>query len=145
MMYKIIFLLFICLAGEAAFADTQDVNLRLEVFQSLREGVKGVDMENEYVRIGIPFTKGMIKEIKGRPSISVKNSEFQSRTLKKWTDGSVKWALIEFLASVKEGGKAEVVVKEGNGISSDKFLASEKDNVIRIDTEKIKPGLAKFV
>ena len=132
----VIYILILCtvFTHEIVLADVQKLDLPLEVFQALREGVKGVNFENEYVRIGLPFPRGMVKDLQGRAALSVEDREFQSRVLKRWPDGSIKWALIEFLDSVSTGGMERAHLKEGTGVSNGKFLAEDRGGLILIDT-----------
>ncbi len=136
-------LVFLVSGGNAIFAETKGLNLRLETFQALREGIKGTEFKNEYVRVGLPFPEGLVKDLKGRAALSIEGALFQTRTLKRWPDGSVKWALVEFFASVSKGGKAETVVKEGSGISSEEVLASERNNIVLVDTGPLQVEIRK--
>jgi hypothetical protein len=64
---------------------------------------------NEIVRVAVPCARG---EIEANQSVSVIGSDLldvfcQSRILKKWPDGSAKWLLVDFTASVDANGTAE--------------------------------------
>jgi hypothetical protein len=115
----------------------------VEVFQALREGVESVSFENEHVRLGIPFPEGMVKDLNGRAGLAVEQSDFQTRVLKNWPDGSVKWALVEFLASVRKGSKKEKVIRKGNGVSLGRSLATEQHQSIWVDTGPLQVAIKK--
>lgn len=148
MKFKILFVFIIFLSitvfvSTPAPAEEDNLKLKIEVFQALREGVRGVAFDNDYARIGLPFPKGMVKELNGRPSLSVIGAPFQTRTLKKWPDGSVKWGLIEFLTSVSKEKKNEVYVKKGQGVIQNKFIAIDSKDVIAIDTGPLQVEIKK--
>jgi hypothetical protein len=126
-----------CFAGEGR------VNLDIEVFQSIRHGVQGIDFSNGPVRIGLPFPDGMVEEHNGRASLAVEGREYQTRVLKRWPDRSVKWALIEFLASPPKGNSAKVRVVSGSGVSQGRPLAEEKQGHILIDTGPMQAEVRK--
>jgi YetA-like protein len=133
-----LFALFSVLINSAAVAETKGLDLKLEAYQALREGVSGTDFENEHVQIGIPFPEGMMHEIKGRASLAIINKEFQTRVLKKWPDGSIKWAVVDFLSSPGKGRSEEVHLQQGAGLSPGKFLVEEKNRSFWVDTGPMK-------
>lgn len=126
----------LCSAGE-----TPDVSV--EVFQALRDGVKGVSFENDPVRIGLPFPRGMVREVDGKPALAVAGREHQARTLKRWPDGSVKWGLVEFLASPAAGKSETVRVVTGAGVSAGAPLAREVEGRVIVDTGPMQVAVRK--
>lgn len=124
-------------------ADDKGLNLEIEVFQAVRDGVKGIGFSNEYARIGLPFPSGMVKENNGRASLAVEGREYQTRVLKRWPDGSVKWALVEFLASPSKGSSEKVRLIEGPGVSAGVLLAVEKNGVVSVDTGPMQVEIRK--
>lgn len=116
-----------CRAGEPLRID-------VEGFQSLREGVKGVAFEGDMAAVGLPFPQGAVPEVAGRPALAVEDREFQSRTLKRWPDGSVKWGLVKFLASPAAGKSESVRVVAGGGASSGPLLARQHEAGVTVDT-----------
>ena len=68
----------------------------------------GVDRNEEFVRIGIPFAEG---ELPGQTGLAIVNPQgamqpVQAVILKRWNEGSVKWLLLDFTASVPANGSA---------------------------------------
>jgi hypothetical protein len=84
----------------------------------------------EIVRVSIPCARG---DFKADQLLSVCNQDrqvqlCQSRVLKQWPDGSIKWLLIDFAASVSAGGTAE-------------FFLTSADNVpTRVSPVNLKQG-----
>lgn len=143
MMLKLLLsVLLVVLALPCHAADT-GVNIDIEVFQALREGVKGIGFSNEYARIGLPFPVGMVRERNGRAFLTVEGREYQTRVLKQWPDGSVKWALVEFLASPSAGGSEKVRLVSGVGVSAGRFLAEDRQGRIVIDTGPMQVEIKK--
>lgn len=135
--------LFMVCASKLAFPGEDDLQLPVEVFQAIRKGVKSVSFKNEYVKLGIPFPEGVVKDLNGRAGLAVENTDFQTRVLKKWPDGSVKWALVEFLATVNKGNKAKKIIISGTGISSGKNLATDRSQSIWVDTGPLQAEIKK--
>lgn len=130
---------FPCAAGTV----DSGVDLNIEVFQALREGVRGTGSDGGYARIGLPFPKGMVKESNGRASLAVEEMDYQTRVLKRWPDGSVKWALVEFLASPGREKKQTVHLVSGTGVSAGPALAREKEGRIHVDTGPMQVEIRK--
>ena len=68
----------------------------------------GIPRSGEFVRVGVPFGKG---ELSGTGDLSLLSSgdlahPVQVTALKRWKDGSVKWALVDFAATVSAWGEA---------------------------------------
>jgi hypothetical protein len=68
----------------------------------------GVDRDREFVRIGIPFAQG---ELPDQEELAMLNPHgdlqpVQVGTLKRWHDGSIKWLLLDFAASVPADGRS---------------------------------------
>ncbi len=65
------------------------------------EETSGINRHNEPVTVGIPFPKGLLKE---EQRLGLHHSEYgylplQTQTLAKWSDNSIKWALLDFQIS----------------------------------------------
>ena len=97
----------------------------------------GVARESAPATGGIPFKKGQVKNVSelalftrdGRP-VSAQFSELAS-----YGDGSVQWALVDFLTDVPAGGKAEFVVKKGKaGVAARPLKISETGASVIVDT-----------
>jgi len=77
--------------------------IKKELILIERDGSKRTD---EFVRIGIPFPKG---ELSGQTALAVANPQgtlqpVQTTVLKQWPDGSLKWLLLDFSATVPADG-----------------------------------------
>ncbi len=97
------------------------------------------------VSSGVPFAKGAVTDL-GKLSVSVggKKIPAQFRTLAKWDDGSVRWALLDCLVDAPANGKAELVLRDdGAGpapaapvkasVSDDAAVVSTGPMEVRID------------
>lgn len=120
------------------------LDIPLAVHEATREGVAGVERVSEPVTVGVPFPKGLVREKGGVPLLGVKGAEaFQFRTLARWEDGSVRWALADFQADVKaEKWNREHAIVEGAGRSSG-ALASDQGGAITLDTGAISVRIKK--
>ena len=75
----------------------------------------GIDRAHEYVRVAVPWARGemaadaspQLFDQVGRPVFC------QTRVLKQWPDGSVKWLLIDCPVSVPAGGKVVYRLQPG--------------------------------
>ncbi len=85
--------------------------------------------------VGIPFPEGILYEKKGMPQLGLNGTDsYQFRTLAKWSDGSVRWALVDFQTDVEIGRSTNnIKVIRGNGNSYGK-LAHDKGDMIVVDT-----------
>ncbi|KAF0221829.1 MAG: hypothetical protein FD174_160 [Geobacteraceae bacterium] len=113
----------------------EELSVPLEIFQARRNGVKGTAFTDEYVRVGLPFPRGLVREAAGgRALLGVSGAPYQTRVLKRWPDGSVQWALVELLASVPAGKGTTVRVNAGPGKSDGADLATERDGAVLVNT-----------
>lgn len=107
----------------------------------LRAGKKGFDRTAAPVRVGVPLPKGQVFEKSGVPQLTLTGGpkEAQFSTLAKWSDGSVKWALVEYRADVLAGQiSGAVKVDKGSGNFGGSSLASTSGAVTTIDTGSVK-------
>lgn len=80
---------------------------------------------------GLPFPEGVVKDVSTlRAAVPL-----QARTLAKWRDGSVRWALVDAPASVSAGGAQELKVRWDGGPAAPKpekslVLYDEPDQVV---------------
>jgi len=117
--------------------------LPLKTMQVLPGGVSGQDWSQGPVRVGIPLPIGQVFESGGVPQLTVTGGTpaAQFATLAKWPDGSVKWALAEYLADVSAGAKnTNYDVDKGGGNFGGAGLASVSGSATTVDT-----GALKFV
>lgn len=75
---------------------TSDLPVRLLVQEALPPGIIGKARPDAVATGGLPFSRGQVFEIAGRPALAVQGSDvYQARTLQRWPDGSVRWALLD--------------------------------------------------
>lgn len=128
-------LLVVLFLSLALRCNAEEINIALTIHEALRSGISGIDRVGEPVTVGIPFPKGMLSESSGVPQLALRGAEYyQFRTLARWPDGSVKWALIDFQTNIKSGSiNDKVDVIRGAGNSPGK-LAEDKGEVISVST-----------
>lgn len=77
----------------------------------------GLRRDNEYVRVSVPCARGEIGPQAPVAIVAPDGDQMpcQSRALKEWPDGSVKWLLVDFAASLSPGASAayRLVAAEG--------------------------------
>ncbi len=77
----------------------------------------GVERKAGVVTCGVPFARGAVKDQKDLSvQVGGKAVPAQFATLAKWSDGSVRWALMDCQVDVAAGGKAKLAVRDG-GVS----------------------------
>jgi hypothetical protein len=77
----------------------------LPITEILLQEYAGLGRSNEPVTMGLPFPRGLIKDKMG---IGLTDPDLgtipvQTKVLATWPDGSIKWMLLDFLASVTPG------------------------------------------
>ncbi|MBW2991789.1 hypothetical protein KY345_01045 [Candidatus Woesearchaeota archaeon] len=72
---------------------------------------RGINRLNEPVTTGIPIKKGLVFDIRDVCLFDNKEIPCQKKILARWNDGSVKWMLVDFMASVKAKGKKILYLK----------------------------------
>lgn len=93
---------------------------------------------NEPVTVGIPLPKGLSSSAAGWTVLSVdgRPSPLQTRVLDRWSDGSIRWALLDFKGTVIEGHAGEVTLAlGGNCIAPFRPIAlSQTGDTLGVDT-----------
>ena len=115
--------------------------LPLTTQEVLPPGVPGVDRSRQPVRVGVPLPVGTVAAIGGIPQLALLGggAEAQFSTLATWPDGSVKWALCEYLADLPAGTISTAwSVDHGSGNSGGADLAARSGSVTTIDTGAIR-------
>lgn len=124
--------------------------IKKELILIERDGAKRTE---EFVRIGIPFPKG---ELSGQTALAIANPQgalqaVQTSILKQWPDGSLKWLLLDFSATVPAGGCVSYhLIKKRNKISdnppalkifpgTDSWLVSTGTAMFSIDAREFRP------
>ena len=109
--------------------------------QVLPSGVDGVDWTQGPVQVGIPLPIGQVFDTNGVPQLTVTGgtSAAQFATLSSWPDGSVKWALVDYLADVPAGQLVTTyAVDRGGGNFGGADLASTSGSATTVDTGAIR-------
>ena len=111
--------------------------LPLTTQEMLPNGRAGYDRAAQPVRVGLPLPKGQILESGGVPQLTLAGGPKagQFTTLAKWSDGSCKWVLCEYLTDLPAGTwNSSVAVDKGNGNFGGGSLASVAGTVTTIAT-----------
>ena len=97
---------------------------------------------NEPVSMGIPFPKGAVFDPE-RLSLEDQHGQLfplQSEALARWSDGSLKWVLLDFLANVEPLGTSTYKLlcdqATGTRTSHDKLVVEQTSDAIEICTGK---------
>lgn len=109
-------------------------------FKILVRESAGVDRRGESVTVSVPCPRGAVAPDQ---TLSVsgpldKEQPCQGRVLKAWPDGSAKWLLVDFAASVAAGEVAEYRLKVGGEITpvADPVQVRPGDDCWQVDTGK---------
>jgi hypothetical protein len=104
----------------------------------LREGflpikIQGMLGEEGYVRVGVPFPRGLLRDFRNlRLSSSAgKIRPFQARALSFWDDGSISWVLLDFEAKAGEVLKLNFLNKRSLHLPNEAITFKEgKENIL---------------
>ncbi len=102
-----------------------------------------VARSNSPVSSGVPFPLGALGSSRAMRLLDSSGSEIplQTRTLGRWPDGSVKWALVDFQTDVAASSKSEYTLEYGTSVSRQTFETPlrlfESDGVAIIDTGRL--------
>lgn len=77
--------------------------------------LEGISRQGEPITIGVPFTQGALNSL---DELCLTDSEgdvlqVQFQQLARWPDGSLKWVLTQFSASIPENGEGEYFLQGG--------------------------------
>ncbi|MDD2898180.1 MAG: hypothetical protein PHI31_05650 [Desulfuromonadaceae bacterium] len=105
----------------------------------------GIAREREFVRVGVPCAIGSFKSTEGLQLMSPadKAQPVQFTILKKWHDGSVKWLLLDFAATVPAHEQVEYHLANVN--DHPPSLASHISILKNSDLWLVATGSAEFV
>jgi PcRGLX-like N-terminal RIFT barrel domain len=96
----------------------------------------------EPVRIGIPFPKGFVRDaglLRVRNDLK-EEKPLQSRPLALWPDGSIKWALLDFIASVPRSSRTTYKLdrysegEKGRPGIAERLVLREEDEDLVVET-----------
>ena len=102
----------------------------------------GIERRAEPATGGIPFHKGQVKSVEDLALFTRAGQPVpaQFSRLAPYEDGSVQWALVDFLVDLPAGGRAEFVVRSGKSAAPPKALdIKDADDAVTVDT-----GAARF-
>ena len=104
----------------------------------------GLRRDREFVRVGVPFAMG---ELPGTELLALLTPELgeqpvQALSLNRWRDGSVKWALVDFTASLPAAGESVYRLVEK------RLEPPDVDQALRVipgtDSWQVRTGVASF-
>jgi len=104
------------------------------------EEISGINRTNEPVSVGIPFPEGVLRETSGLVlhDPAEVNIPLQTQVLATWTDGSLKWVLLDFQVSVESEHKKELslIINKSEPVSDKPIISVQQnpDNLL-IDTK----------
>ena len=98
---------------------------------------------NSPVRSGVPFPQGVLGSSKTMRLLDSSGREMplQTRTLGRWPDGTVKWALVDFQADVAASSEGDYTLEYGSAVMRGTFeaplLVHEDADGVTVDTGKL--------
>ena len=96
------------------------------------------------VRSGVPFPQGVLGSSRTMRLLDSSGTEIalQTRTLGRWPDGTVKWALVDFLADVPSSSETAYTLEYGKSVSRGAFetplRVMEDADVVTVDTGRLR-------
>ncbi len=99
----------------------------------------GLPRNREFVRVGVPFSRGELNSIDDLSLVTPEEEEqpIQGKVLNQWDDGSVKWALLDFQATVPAGKKIKYRVCDKRSPLPDKvspIVITRGDKIWQVNT-----------
>ena len=98
---------------------------------------------NSPVRSGVPFPQGVLGSSRTMRLLDSSGREMplQTRTLGRWPDGTVKWALVDFQADVAASSEGDYTLEYGSAVMRGTFeaplLVHEDAAGVTVDTGKL--------
>jgi hypothetical protein len=96
------------------------------------------DRKSEPCTVGIPFAKGTLKDVS---QISISDGEndvlSQSKITSKWDDGSIKWALVNFLADLPGNKAKDYYCNLENRVKENDILKKNENIVTIVKAENV--------
>ena len=96
------------------------------------------------VRSGVPFPKGVLGSSRAMRLLDASGDEasLQTRTLGRWPDGTVKWALVDFQADAPASSEVEFTLQYGSAVSRVTFdtplRVSEDVDGVTVETGRLR-------
>ena len=104
----------------------------------------GTARRSASVQSGVPFPEGALGSSRDMRLLDSSGSEvaLQTRTLGRWPDGTVKWALVDFQADVPASSEAEFTLEYGSSVGRGTFetplRVSEDEHGMTVDTGRVR-------
>lgn len=89
---------------------------------------------------GIPLPKGMLRDIS---KVGLLETPCQTRVLSRWSDGSIKWALLDFQTDMAAGQTKRLTVIKGDPAPATGNVVTENTDGITVDTGALKFSVSK--
>ncbi|MCD6405923.1 MAG: hypothetical protein J7M19_08860, partial [Planctomycetes bacterium] len=91
---------------------------------------------------GVPLPKGTVSD---PAQIGIDGADCQARVLSRWSDGSIRWVLLDYQADVAGGGKAtnSVVLSPKPLVAPQGNTVTETADEIVVDTGALKFAVSK--
>ncbi|MGH8275440.1 MAG: hypothetical protein ACRETH_01970, partial [Steroidobacteraceae bacterium] len=99
-------------------------DFQIPVFVEERAGLR---RHREAVRLGIPLPRGLLREASGAVVVAAdsgRSLEQQARALARWPDQSIKWLLLDVLASVGAHQRAALLVRPGDPVQDNRVASA---------------------
>jgi hypothetical protein len=100
----------------------------------------GLDRVDWPVSLGFPFAKGELKDVSSLVVFTPENRPVpvQAKVLSRWSDGSVRWVHVLFLASLRRQAVAEWRLEWNTGskalLSQEKIRVEQKNGTLKVET-----------
>ena len=102
------------------------------------EEPSGLQRTNEPVRIGVPFPPGLLTEASSLTAVDSSGEAvaLQTSVLGRWSDGSIKWALVDMLVSLGASARESWILRGSHPAASHVGILKVRDteDEVSIDT-----------
>lgn len=105
----------------------------LSIPVKIRE-LHGIQRINEPTTVAVPFSKGLVKN---KDSISINGSSWsQVKPTLYWPDSSIRWAVIDFPATIAANGEIDVNVVKKPSANYPGIVITSTDSLVNVNTGK---------
>ncbi|MEQ6122504.1 T9SS type A sorting domain-containing protein [Reichenbachiella sp. MALMAid0571] len=104
------------------------------------EDHSGIARKSWPVTGGVPFAKGSVFQ---KEDIGLAEKASQSRVLSRWSDGSIKWLLLDYQVDIEpENKSSDTIIMSGESLSEGNELIESNDEIF-VDTGVLKFSVSK--
>jgi hypothetical protein len=122
----------------------------MKITVGMDAGLPAFDRRHEPVTVGVAFPRGQVDPADGWSLLDPKGRRcpVQATTLDRWSDGSIRWALVDFQADVSAGQAAVYSIEPVDAVKHEAGTRCLPDLPLQVDVDEhtivVRTGAATF-